>query len=284
MPLTVADYIADTQHLSLQQHGAYLLILMTMWRHGGWIDDDDKKLARICKLTSVSRWKKIAPAIRALLVERDGKLSQKRLLKEYGVKTQKLSLLRQNLCTDPGANYLKNKEPTATNGKSDLLVPLSIEEVVSKKERESARSKRPRSPRIQMPEDWRPNDDGTAYAGERGFDVNRIEQMIRACRDYHIKHGTLIAGERGLAATWRTWVENEIKFSKPKPQQHWMQQRDETEMYLKQMRERARHGTEEANRKAISGPAVSRIDSDVSSRTMAAPVTERPGDIRKSDS
>lgn len=61
MPLYVADYLADTRRLSTLEHGAYMLLIMDYWRHGG-LPDDDIKLARIAGLTEAD-WLRFKPTI-----------------------------------------------------------------------------------------------------------------------------------------------------------------------------------------------------------------------------
>jgi uncharacterized protein YdaU (DUF1376 family) len=64
MPLYVADYLADTGHLSTIEHGAYLLLIMHYWQNNGLPNTPDK-LARIARMKP-SDWNKIEPTLAAL--------------------------------------------------------------------------------------------------------------------------------------------------------------------------------------------------------------------------
>ena len=62
MKLWVADYLSDTLHLNMEQSGAYLQLLMLMWKEGGALRADPDYLAKVCRMTP-ERWERIAPAI-----------------------------------------------------------------------------------------------------------------------------------------------------------------------------------------------------------------------------
>ncbi len=51
MPLYVADYLADTSHLTAAEHGAYLMLIMHYWRQGS-LPTEDCILQRISRMTS----------------------------------------------------------------------------------------------------------------------------------------------------------------------------------------------------------------------------------------
>lgn len=77
MPFYVGDYLADTTRLTLEQHGAYLKLILDYWRNGP-PPDDDVALALIVGVT-VHQWKKIAQALRPKFMPDKGVLRHKRI-------------------------------------------------------------------------------------------------------------------------------------------------------------------------------------------------------------
>lgn len=67
MQLYPGDYLMDTRHLTLEEHGAYLLLLMEYWTNGCALRDDDKRFARTLGVP-LKRWKAMRPVIEEFFV------------------------------------------------------------------------------------------------------------------------------------------------------------------------------------------------------------------------
>jgi uncharacterized protein YdaU (DUF1376 family) len=118
MPLWTDAYLGDTRHLSTVQHGAYLLILMSMWRNGGDLPNDEKRIARIAGLP-MDRWRKISDAVMELFEIEGELITQKRLRlelkKSLGVSEKRATASAAGV----RAKALKNKKVGLPNGSSD---------------------------------------------------------------------------------------------------------------------------------------------------------------------
>ena len=78
MPLWIGAYLADTQHLTRGEHGAYFLLMMAYWRNKGPLQDDDKRLSSIVK-ASPKEWKELRPVLVEFFKVADGTWRQKRI-------------------------------------------------------------------------------------------------------------------------------------------------------------------------------------------------------------
>lgn len=81
MKLYVADYLGDTHHLGALEHGAYLLLLMAMWRAGGAVPAADANLAKMARC-SPEEWAAVKPVIMPFFRQSRAKITHKRLAEE----------------------------------------------------------------------------------------------------------------------------------------------------------------------------------------------------------
>lgn len=110
MPLYWADYLADTTHLTTEEHGAYLLLIGTYWRRARALPDDDRFLATVTK-SSMKKWKIIRPKVIEFFSLRDGHLHHERIENEILKATERLNSARAN---GRAGGLAKSKLPTPT--------------------------------------------------------------------------------------------------------------------------------------------------------------------------
>lgn len=119
MPLYVADYLGDTRHLSTEQHGAYLLLLMAMWRAGGRLPNERAKLARMAGL-SPAKWAKMEAEILAFFTPGSDDIGHRRIEKELE-KYQEISTIRSEIGSR-GAVAKSLKKQQAEEAKASRLL------------------------------------------------------------------------------------------------------------------------------------------------------------------
>lgn len=123
LPLKVAAFLADTQHLDARETGAYASLLFTAWLSPACgLPNDDKKLARMARC-SPREWLRIRPAVMAFWqLMGDGLWHQKALDKtrsEVALKSSKASAAAQ-------AKWLKDRE--TRNADADAYAKRTLSE------------------------------------------------------------------------------------------------------------------------------------------------------------
>jgi uncharacterized protein YdaU (DUF1376 family) len=203
MPLDTDAYLADTPHLSTVEHGAYMLILMTLWRSkDGWIDGNEKYLRRVARL-SPAKWRQIEVSIRKLLIEKDGKVAQKRSLKTHWCRIP----VRDS---DLGSKPLKNNKPTpkiqenGQNGHSYLPSLTLSSELEPQKEKKKTRGEI-------LPGEWKPRDQERLY----GRTVRHLSETEINAAAEKMKRWALANAHRAVAkksdwdVTFRNWLDRD---------------------------------------------------------------------------
>lgn len=123
MPLYIGDYLSDTAHLSCEQSGAYLHLMMHYWRRGS-LPDDNAALALIARLP-VKRWIAHRTTLEPFFSLADGRWFHKRIdaersraeatSKRFHERAKKAAEARHGGC------YKQSKSNATSNGQAMLL-------------------------------------------------------------------------------------------------------------------------------------------------------------------
>lgn len=222
MPMFWDAYLADTTHLSTEEHGAYLLLLAAMWRRNGWVPDDDRDNARILGLT-VAKWKRTKARLEPFLMFEDGQITQKNLLKIWKNTQEKIAKNRQNGAKGGRPKDNKNNNLEKPDGSVSVNPNKSIPEPEPEpfeKEETNVSSKKKGS---RLRDDWSLPKAWGEWAVEQGLD----ELSIRREADRFADYWRSVPGQKGVKldwlATWRNWIrktleERTAKATKAKPQ------------------------------------------------------------------
>ncbi|PUK84864.1 hypothetical protein B1M76_25310, partial [Salmonella enterica subsp. enterica serovar Dublin] len=76
MQLYIADYLADTMHLSAEEHGAYLLLMFNYWQTGRAIPKN--RLAKIARISS-ERWGAVEESLREFFIDNGTEWTHERI-------------------------------------------------------------------------------------------------------------------------------------------------------------------------------------------------------------
>jgi len=117
MPLWIGAYLADTQHLARDEHGAYLLLLMAYWRTGGPLPDDDKRLSAIAKATA-KEWKTLRPTMAEFFIVAEALWTHKRVEQELAGSLDRKQKAADKASKAAGARWKDHKKDAPGNAPS----------------------------------------------------------------------------------------------------------------------------------------------------------------------
>lgn len=116
MPFYVADYMADTSHLTTTEHGAYLLLILSYWQSKKPLRATNGRLASVARMSNED-WLLVEPALSEFFEKQGDKWVHKRIDAEL----LKLSIkLEQNRKAGIASGIArKQKAESKLNGRSN---------------------------------------------------------------------------------------------------------------------------------------------------------------------
>jgi uncharacterized protein YdaU (DUF1376 family) len=245
LPLKVADFEADTSHLSDAELGRYVRLLFKMWTTPGCrVPNDDKWLARHLRRTPEETREQIRPIIAEFCRCTGNWILQKRLRAERDYIERKRNRgsvaakarwdKEKAACDLPTTQYnhlgsdsrkslngRKNRDATPPHPTVETLNPSDLESAVRERERDAGREPElfphahpepdhgPRArPKRRIPPDWQASPHLTSFAERLGLDP---VETFNAFRDHFVGSG---APKADWEATARNWCRRDAREGK----------------------------------------------------------------------
>jgi uncharacterized protein YdaU (DUF1376 family) len=121
MQLYVSDYLADTAHLTAQQHGAYMLLLMNYWQRGKALDNSNERLSHVARL-SPEEWADAKPTLEEFFMVEDNVWTHARVeddLEKIREKSAKASFAGRRSVVARGMNERSTNAEQSLNHKEE---------------------------------------------------------------------------------------------------------------------------------------------------------------------
>lgn len=190
MPLYIADYLAKTAHLTVTEHGAYLLLIMNYWHNGG-LPEDESKIARIARM-SAKQWNESKETLKAFF--EDG-WKHKRIDEEIA---QAIEISRKR----SASAQLKHNKSEAKADTPHTSQPLAKANGPERKPR--------RGNKTPIPEGLTLSDAWIAEGRKRGIaDENTRREFQKFCSRARRDDARYVNWDRA----WENWLDNAIGYN-----------------------------------------------------------------------
>ena len=127
LPLWTDAYLGDTMHLSLEEHGAYLKLLMIAWRSPDCaIPDDDKRISTMLGITT-KRWRySLRPVLAPFWTIKNGKFWTQKKLNKVRQDVEKMSQRQRDKANARWAGKSLKNNATDNAGASAGHIPNTM--------------------------------------------------------------------------------------------------------------------------------------------------------------
>lgn len=252
MQLYVSDYLADTAHLTAQQHGAYMLLLMNYWQRGKALDNTNERLSHVARL-SPEEWAEAKPTLEEFFIVQDNVWSHARVeddLAKIREKSAKASFAGKRSVV---ARELNNRSTNAEQS-------LNHKEEDKEEEEDKDINKKDLFVSFWNEYPIKVGKGAAIKAFEKAIRTTDADIIIRGARRYKLDPNR-VQGYTAHASTWlnaQRWLDEPLPMRNLSPAE--MREKELQEARIKSEREKAESEAwfkeqEEARRNAVPPPA-----------------------------